>query len=90
MITHYGMSNKLGPISLSVEDPNELHFYGQEITKVIGEEIREKVETAYILAKKLLKDNMNILHDLANELLEKEKINEKKFNEIMLRHTKDN
>lgn len=66
-----------------MEEPTELHLYGTEITKVIGDEVRERVENAYMLAKQILEENIEKLHALAEELLRKEKINEHEFNEIM-------
>lgn len=66
-----------------MEEPTELHLYGTEITKVIGDEVKERVENAYMLAKQILEENIEKLHALAEELLRKEKINEHEFNEIM-------
>ena len=83
MIIYYGMSEKIGPISLEVEDPYELNFYGQDLTKEIGIEVKEKVEKAFITAKKLLVENIDTLHLLAQTLLEKETIKEEEFKEIM-------
>lgn len=83
MIIYYGMSEKIGPISLEVEDPYELNFYGQDLTKEIGVEVKEKVEKAFITAKKLLLENIDTLHLLAQTLLEKETIKEEEFKEIM-------
>ena len=83
MIIYYGMSEKIGPISLEVEDPYELNFYGQDLTKEIGVEVKEKVEKSFITAKKLLLENIDALHLLAQTLLEKETIKEEEFKEIM-------
>jgi len=45
MIIFYGMSEKIGPISLSVDNLEEIKIYGSDITAEIGKEVREKVET---------------------------------------------
>ena len=83
MIIFYGMSEKIGPISLSVDNLEEIKIYGNDITAEIGKEVREKVETAFIKAKEILNDNIDVLHELAQTLLSKEKINEKEFRSII-------
>ena len=83
MITHYGMSETLGPISLSVQDNSDLNLFGQDITKQVGKEIMERVEISYQRAKTILENNIDRLHYVANLLLEKEKINEFEFKQAM-------
>ena len=83
MIIFYGMSEKLGPISLSVDNLEEIKIYGTGITDEIGKEVRERVEIAFIKAKEILSDNIDVLHELAQTLLNKEKINEKEFRSII-------
>ncbi len=83
MIVTYGMSKTLGPVSLKVEEPYELNYYGEEIFKNIGNEVRKRVEDAYDVARKILTDNIERLHYLAEELLEKERIDEHEFERIM-------
>ena len=83
MITHYGMSETLGPISLAVQDNTDLNLFGQDITKQVGKEIMERVEISYQRAKTILENNIDRLHYVANLLLEKEKINEFEFKQAM-------
>lgn len=80
MITVYGMSNSLGPISLKVDEPYELQIFGENITDEVGVQVKELVDNAYIQAQKILLDNIQILHQVAKELLEKETISEEEFN----------
>ena len=80
MITVYGMSSSLGPISLKVDDPYELQIYGENITDEVGEQVKELVDNAYVQAQKILLDNIEILHVVAKNLLEKETISEEEFN----------
>ena len=82
MITIYGMSDTLGPISLVVDSPEELRLYGHNIEDEIGAEIRELIEKAYKDAQQILKDNIDKLHRVAQVLLEKETITEAEFEEI--------
>ena len=79
MITVYGMSDTIGPISLKVNEPYELEFFGENIENAIGLEIRKIIENAYQKAQAILLEHMEILHAVANELIEKEKISETRF-----------
>jgi len=79
MITIYGMSSKLGPISLKVDEPYEVQMFGENITDEVGIEIKELVDNAYVEAQKILIAHMDILSNVANTLLEKETISEEEF-----------
>jgi cell division protease FtsH len=80
MVTQYGMSDVLGPLSYG--DNQEEVFLGhsvarhQEISpetaRTIDEEIRRIVEECYARAKKILEDNIDQLRALAKALLEYE------------------
>ncbi|MBZ0157849.1 MAG: ATP-dependent zinc metalloprotease FtsH [Alphaproteobacteria bacterium] len=82
MVTEWGMSDKLGPLTFGKKD--EQIFLGREIAKHkdysektaedIDEEIRSIVTNAYHRAKRLLKDNYHLLEALAKALLEKETV----------------
>ncbi len=82
MITVYGMSDKLGPISLVVDSPEELRLYGHNIEDEIGAEIRKSIDKAYTNAQKILTKNIDKLHQVAQVLLEKETITETEFEQI--------
>jgi len=80
MVTEWGMSEKLGPLTYG--QPQQEVFLGhsvaqsqhvsEETFKVIDEEIRRIVDTAYATAEKILKDNRKQLEKLAHALLEYE------------------
>jgi cell division protease FtsH len=82
MIVEYGMSEKLGPISLASEHLNV--FLGEEIVRndehseelssVVDNEIRSLIARSYEKAKQVLKRHRTVLDRLANELLEREVI----------------
>jgi len=82
MIVEYGMSEKLGPISLARERVDV--FLGEEIVKsdehseelsaLVDGEIRSLIVRSYERAKGLLKDNRTVLDRLASELLDREVI----------------
>jgi len=80
MVTEWGMSDRLGP--LRYMDNEEEVFLGHSVTQrknvseataqIIDEEIRQIVDTANERARKILTDNLDGLHTLANGLLEYE------------------
>ncbi len=80
MVTVYGMSDNIGPVSLKTENPYEIQIFGKDIEDEIGKEIKQLIDTAYVKAQAILRQNMNILHAVAQTLLEKETISEKEFN----------
>jgi len=80
MVTEWGMSEKLGPLTFGKKD--EQIFIGREIAKHkdysektavdIDEEVKRIIIEAYDLSKKLLTENQDLLDALASALLEKE------------------
>lgn len=82
MIILYGMSEKIGPISLQVDDPRELEFYGSEIEDEIGKEIRSLLDTAYARAIQILNANRDKLDQVSEMLIKNETISEDEFNRI--------
>ena len=83
MVTVYGMSENLGPVSLKTDDPNELLIYGEKIEDVIGAEVKILMDTAYNDAQKILLAHMDELNAVAQKLLEKEVISGREFYEIV-------
>ncbi len=80
MVTEWGMSEKLGPLTFGKKD--EQIFIGREIARHkdysektavdIDEEVKRIVLEAYEKSKKLLTDNYDMLDVFAKSLLEKE------------------
>jgi len=80
MVTRYGMSEKLGPRTFGKRE--ELVFLGREISEqrdysdkvaeTIDDEVHALVGTAYDTAMKVLTENLEKLHLLAQYLLEHE------------------
>ena len=91
MICEYGMSEELGPLSFG-KKKGEI-FLGREFTQhrdysemtaqKIDEEISDIVIGAYKRTARLIKDNLDTLHRLANALLEKETLNRSEIDELM-------
>lgn len=80
MVTRYGMSEKLGPMTFG--EKQELVFLGKEIgeqreysekvAQEIDEEVRKLVQQAYERAKEILRTHRDKLDRLAQALMEKE------------------
>lgn len=91
MVTAWGMSDKLGPMAYGKNQENVFmgrdfghqRDYSEQVAYEIDEEIKSIVDERYELAKKLLNDNRDMLEAISKELLEKETIDEKEFQEIM-------
>ena len=90
MVMEYGMSDEIGTISYGT-DSNEVFLgrdlgrgrnFSEEIGAKIDKEVKSFIEIAYDRAEDLLKTNINKLHAVANELLDKEKIDGKEFEMI--------
>ena len=91
MVTKYGFSEKIGPIALG-HDQGEVFLgrdfsstpsYSEKISAVIDEEIERIVTTQYDRAKSILRENMDKLKMIAEELFENEKIEGDRFKELM-------
>jgi cell division protease FtsH len=91
MVTKWGLSDRLGPLTYS-EDDGEV-FLGRSVTQhkqvsddtahAIDEEVRRIIDTNYERAKKHLEDNLEKLHTMAKALMKYETIDEKQIKDIM-------
>ncbi len=80
MVTQFGMSDKLGPLTYA-ENDQEI-FLGHSVTQtkhvsestaeLIDAEVRRIVDGSYDRARKILEDDIDQLHQLAKALLEYE------------------
>ena len=83
MVCEWGMSEKMGPLSYGKKEEQIFlgrefathKDYSEETAKNIDVEVMTLVMNNYEKAKKLLNDHIDILHKIANELLEKEVLN---------------
>ena len=91
MVTKWGLSDKLGPLTYS-EDDGEI-FLGRSVTRhkqvsdvtahAIDEEIRQLVDDCYRKAKSILESETDKLHLMADALIKYETIDEAQINQIM-------
>ncbi|MGN0480303.1 MAG: ATP-dependent metallopeptidase FtsH/Yme1/Tma family protein, partial [Lachnospiraceae bacterium] len=87
MVTKYGFSEKLGLINYDADSDevfigNDLAHtrpYGENIAGEIDMEVKRIVDECYDKAKAIVLEHIQVLHDCANLLLEKEKINREEF-----------
>ncbi len=92
MITEYGMSEFLGPMSFGSEhdevfigrDFGRSRNYSEEVAAMIDKEIRKVIDTAYQKTETLLKENISKLHGVAQALLEREKLDQAEFEEVFV------
>ena len=82
MLTIYGMSDSIGPISLKVDDPYEMQVFGEKLISEVGEQIQLLIDNAYLSAQRILSEHRDLLDKVANTLLAKEKINADEFDEL--------
>ncbi|HCB11180.1 MAG TPA: cell division protein FtsH, partial [Cyanobacteria bacterium UBA11991] len=91
MVTAWGMSDKLGPMVYGKSQENVFmgkdfghqRDYSEQVAFEIDEEVQKIVEERYTLTKKLLNENRDMLEAIAKDLLDKETIDDKEFQEIM-------
>ena len=95
MVTKWGLSEKLGPLAYS-EEEGEI-FLGRSITqtksvsestsRAIDEEVRVVIDRNYQRAKKILKENEDILHAMADALMTYETIDKYQLDDLLERKT---
>jgi len=91
MVTQWGLSDKLGPLTY-IEDEGEV-FLGRSVTqhkrvsditvKTIDEEVRRIIDHSYHDAVKILKTNIKRLHKMAGALIKYETLDENQIGDIM-------
>jgi cell division protease FtsH len=93
MVTKWGLSQRLGPLSYS-EEEGEV-FLGRSVTQhksvaeetshTIDEEIRSFIDRNYERAVTIIKDNIDILHAMAEALIKYETIDKDQIHDLMAR-----
>ncbi len=91
MVTKYGMSEKLGPISFGGEnhqvflgkDYSNVRNYSESVAAQIDEEIENIIRNAYGRTESILTEHMDKLHIIAQKLFEHEKMTGEEFAAIM-------
>ncbi|MCM1497876.1 MAG: ATP-dependent zinc metalloprotease FtsH [Clostridium sp.] len=88
MVVKYGMSDEMGLINYETDNEQET-FVGRDIghrrmlaeqtAAAIDKEVKRIIDDCYAQARKLLEENVDILHRCADRLLEKERIDRTEF-----------
>ena len=91
MVTKWGFSDRLGPLTYS-EEEGEI-FLGHSVTQhkqvsdvtvhVIDEEVRKIIDTSYKDATRILTDNIDKLHAMAETLIKYETIDQVQLSAVM-------
>lgn len=91
MVTKYGMSDKLGPITYGSgndevflgRDYSHMRNYSEDTAAEIDEEINAIIKNAYDRTKNILTEHIDRLHSVAKALIEREKIDGDEFKALM-------
>ena len=82
MVTHWGMSERLGPRTFGRKEEmiflgreiSETRNYSEKVAEEIDEEVRQIIDKAYHASKKLITDHRDRLDTIVKSLLEEETI----------------
>jgi cell division protease FtsH len=91
MVSKYGMSEKLGPITFGHagqevflgKDFSTTQHLSEKLTAVIDDEIKRIIEEAYAKCEEILTEHMEKLHKIAGVLYSEEKIEAERFEELI-------
>jgi len=91
MIRSWGMSDDLGPLSYEVGEEqiflgreiSQHRDYSEETARRIDGEVMKLIQSAYARSKSILEENLDILHRLAGELIEKETVMGAELDELI-------
>jgi len=92
MVTQMGFSKELGQVAWKTssgpsflgQEAGQPGEYSSKTADAIDEEVKTLVERAYRRAKDLLQSNMDVLHGVADVLMEKETIDGDEFMQLVL------
>jgi len=87
MVTKWGLSEKLGPMDYGDNEGGYMGSQGKPMSEqmaiVIDEEVRKLIDKNYENAENILKDNMDILHNMAQALMDWETIDKKQIDVLL-------
>ena len=92
MVTHWGMSERLGPVAYhnGGEDPflgreivQEHRQYSEHTAQIIDDEVSKILHAAADRAMRVLSENRSALDSITNALLEREEIDEEEISELI-------
>ncbi|MFH0993542.1 MAG: ATP-dependent zinc metalloprotease FtsH [bacterium] len=91
MITEYGMSESLGPVTYEHDtgavflgrDYGKTNRFSESVATEIDKEVRGIIHTCYEVAKKVISENIELLKQIAQYLLAVETLNKEDIDEIV-------
>lgn len=91
MVMRYGMSDAIGPVVYDSgddeifigRDMGHVKNYSETTASKIDEEVNRIITECFSRTEKILSDNIEKLHEVANFLIENEKMNEEQFYSMM-------
>ena len=93
MVTKYGMSEQIGLINYESSDEEEVFLgrdlghaksFSEETAKQIDVEVKKIMDDCYQKAKQILVENVDVLHRCAKLLLEKDRIDQREFEQLFV------
>lgn len=92
MITKYGFSSLVGMVNYDNDDDEvfigrdlaHTRSYSENVARIIDDEVKGIIDNSYGEAKKILTEYMDVLHNCAKLLIEKERINREEFESLFL------
>jgi len=97
MVTKYGFSSTVGMVNYGSDDDEvfigrdlaHTRTYSESVARTIDDEIKSMIDNCYVEAKKLLIENIEVLHKCAKLLVEKERINREEFEALFQKPNND-
>ncbi|MBC8015642.1 MAG: ATP-dependent metallopeptidase FtsH/Yme1/Tma family protein [Sporomusaceae bacterium] len=92
MVTEYGMSDTLGPITFGHRQEQQVFLgrdisrdrnYSEEVASAIDKEVHKLIDKAYIKTKEMLAQNIDKLHLIATALIERETLEASDLEELL-------
>ena len=91
MVMRFGMSERLGPVSLGRQQGNMFlgrdimseRDFSEETAAAVDDEVRNLVDQAYRRAKEVLVNNRHVLDQLADRLVERETVDAEELQELL-------
>ena len=88
MVTQWGFSDRLGPLFYEMDDNSS---YGRpkdisdETARIIDEEVKKIIDRNFERARKILTENMDVLHAMKDALMKYETIGAKQVADLIAR-----
>ena len=87
MVTKWGLSERLGPMDYGDSEGGYMgpqsKPMSEQMAQVIDEEIRHVIDSNYLRAETILKQHMDILHNMAHALLDWETLDKFQIDALM-------